>query len=296
MTQPSGKVLGLPSKYSFHLNISPFVCAVNALDILLRLLLRCWRTRSFNAAARSIANDLFDVEENRGHTRGLAQLQEIWQVRLVVFIFGALPQIIKLYAMRGITGTQVLASLYLGSFVVLEAVIWALEDFRNSAVNQDDRIETIPWFGTRLPDRLGTYSRPAPGRLQLSSRLPQPGTDRAMPVYGIDVILNLIRILTLVTSLIIPGYLIPILGLRNDLGRLIEYQDYMNGAIVFSFVIPGSYTFRFREDNVAGRPLRLRPYGHIVFTSIHALAAILTYGFVYKPLGTYRPEWTNQLG
>ena len=46
------------------------------------------------------------------------------------------------------------------------------------------RYITTSWVGTKWLNWPGTFFRLAPGRLQVSSRLPQPGIDRAMPAMG----------------------------------------------------------------------------------------------------------------
>ena len=64
MTQPSGKVLGMPSKYGFYLNSSPIVVTVDALELLFKLLWRTISMRSLGSAARSVTQERFvDVGE-----------------------------------------------------------------------------------------------------------------------------------------------------------------------------------------------------------------------------------------
>ena len=94
--------------------------------------------RSFDAAAQSVSQERF-VDFGGRHT-GLAQLQEIRSVRLIVFVFGALPQIIKLYAMRGILCTQICASLFFGSFLIIEAVMLWLNKYRNTTQGLDGHV------------------------------------------------------------------------------------------------------------------------------------------------------------
>ncbi|KAG6995802.1 hypothetical protein G7Y79_00041g077540 [Physcia stellaris] len=139
MTQPAGRVLGMPSKYSFYLNSSPIVCMGNALEIVSKL---CWRTYDLNsvdAAAHWTAKEIFEDVERPEPPTELEKLQENRTVRLCIFILGALPQVIKLYAMRGIVGTKVCASMYLSSFLVIEAAMRWLERYRTDSRGQDDQ-------------------------------------------------------------------------------------------------------------------------------------------------------------
>ena len=53
----------------------------------------------------------------------LASLQENSSFRIAVFFLGALPQVIKLFAIRGIPWTQALGGMYLVSFLVTECIV-----------------------------------------------------------------------------------------------------------------------------------------------------------------------------
>lgn len=86
--------------------------------------------RSLDNAARSVADDLFENDESLERPDTITRLQESKAIRLIVFVFGALPQAVKLWAMRGIVRTQICALLFLGSFTVIEAIMLWLEKYR----------------------------------------------------------------------------------------------------------------------------------------------------------------------
>ena len=130
MTQPTGRVLGTPSTCSFYFNSSPIVCLANALEIVSKLCWRLYSLRSVDAAASLTAKELFEDLESPERPTRLARLKENKDVRLAIFFLGALPQIIKLYAMTGIVGTKVCASMYLGSFLIIEAIMRWFEKYR----------------------------------------------------------------------------------------------------------------------------------------------------------------------
>ncbi|KAL8786931.1 MAG: hypothetical protein Q9195_008010 [Heterodermia aff. obscurata] len=130
MTQPSGKVLGMSSRYGFYFNTSPIVCTFNALELVFKLVWRKHSMRSLAAAAQSMAEEVSE-DVDGSHSR-LAQLQENKTMRLIGFVIGPLPQVIKLYAMRGIPGTQICASLFFGSFLVIEAIMTLLNQHRHT--------------------------------------------------------------------------------------------------------------------------------------------------------------------
>ena len=132
MCQPCGKILGLPSKYGFYLTSSPVICVANGLELVFKLLWRSYSMWSVEDAASLTANEIFEDIESSGRHNGLAQLQEICQMRVIVFAFGAMTQIIKLYAMTGISRTKIFASLYLGSFFVIELIMKWSKRYRSS--------------------------------------------------------------------------------------------------------------------------------------------------------------------
>ena len=51
-------------------------------------------------------------------------VDRVWRLSMLSFVFGALPQAIKVFAMRGIPVTQLLVAIYFVSFIVPEAFRW----------------------------------------------------------------------------------------------------------------------------------------------------------------------------
>ena len=136
MCQPCGKILGQPSKYGFYLTSSPIICVANASELVLNLLWRSCSTRSVKTAASLTANEVFEDLKDPGRHGELAQLQDIKLVRFLVFAFGAMPQVVKLYSLSGIPGTKICASLYLGSFVAIEVIMTGLQRYRSSSISK----------------------------------------------------------------------------------------------------------------------------------------------------------------
>ena len=117
--------------------------------------------QSMSGAAKSTARELFEDDENPEDLEGFAQLQENVTIRIVVFLFGALPQVIKLFAFTGVSGTQICASLFLGSFTMNEIIMWWLRWHRDTVRNADAKPafldsfamnEIITWWLRRHQD------------------------------------------------------------------------------------------------------------------------------------------------
>ena len=124
MTQPSGRVCDLPTKHRFILRSSPIICAFDGFGVLAIWLWHMfWHLEAPSTAARRIARARFrDVEEEAGED-SLSSLEKNVLFRYTVFLLGALPQAVKLFASSGVPWTQAWGAMYFGSWVVLEALV-----------------------------------------------------------------------------------------------------------------------------------------------------------------------------
>ena len=140
MTQPSGRVCDLPSKHRFLLRSSPVICAFDAVGVrALWIAHMLWHLEAPSTAARRIARARFRDIENEDEEESLTSLEKNFPFRIVVFLFGALPQAIKLFASSGISWLKAWRAMYLGSWTVLEVLIWVIAAYdrrrRNAGVN-----------------------------------------------------------------------------------------------------------------------------------------------------------------
>ncbi|KAH0435881.1 hypothetical protein CcaCcLH18_04663 [Colletotrichum camelliae] len=119
-TQPSGRIVGFPSSWGPALKCSPVFCIVNAIEAL-----NCIRLRRDFAWALVVAPHKYDVDEKSAH-RDVVSLQRNTLIRVVTFVLGPVLQATKLYACQGIFWTQVLAAIYLGSFLCDEVMLCLL--------------------------------------------------------------------------------------------------------------------------------------------------------------------------
>ena len=315
MTQPSGKVLGMPSEYGFYFNSSPIVCTANALELFFMLVWRTYSMRSVNAAAQSMAEEVF--EDVGGGRSGLAQLQENKAFRLIVFVIGALPQLIKLYAMRGILGTQFCASLFLGSFLIIEAVMMWLNTYRNTTQELDGQVtdlndskrpllSLVLWTSYVFPFSListATWRKKVNSvllclffifmkalslsRRQRSSSVTAPRDNVFRDIFR-QVLLGIIFFFSVASLLYIGPLDI------ESLGRIVLWLILWTMAWTWFFIA-------LKIGPAANAPprehaLNLGRFSPFFFILLQILAAIITYYLKYDPVGTYKPGWTNQLG
>jgi hypothetical protein len=137
MTQNSIFDRDFPSGILFPARSSPFICATDALEVLLRLIGYMYVGASAPAAARRMvqkrmwqpprSNTITTADgANNNHEDAaeppLTLGDQHPRAQTVVFILGVLPQAIKLFGMCGIPWTQACGGLYLSSFLVIAGV------------------------------------------------------------------------------------------------------------------------------------------------------------------------------
>lgn len=128
-------------------------------------------------------------------------------LRPVVFGLGALPQLIKLFAIRGIPVVQAWAACYLFAFVVVEALLQAAEGADHGEARRGDREAFAARFGAadRWVARLGLLGEMTGAVwalgvvLHAACETPSGGEPRAS--------LKLLVIVGLVMSLAVPSVL-----------------------------------------------------------------------------------------
>jgi hypothetical protein len=124
MTQPSGRVLGSPSRYRTYLRSSPIFCALDALSFLLKLLFSPFLPgASVSVAISQIIRQRYSDAEDEAE--GIQSLEKMVILRWVFFLIGTLGPAVKMAAMGGIPWTKAWGMMYLGSFLVFEVMIFA---------------------------------------------------------------------------------------------------------------------------------------------------------------------------
>jgi hypothetical protein len=90
MSQPSGRVLGLPSKQSFALRTSPVVCGLSVIDTVLEFCYHFFRTSSPPKAATEIVRfRLANLDNSVKDEFSVLRSNTIF--RAITFFMGALP-------------------------------------------------------------------------------------------------------------------------------------------------------------------------------------------------------------
>ena len=167
MAQPSGLIFGTASQlngfFAFAMRSSPILCAYNAITFLLCLLWHTVSLRSPHAAKRHVARSRFR-NDPKDQESSLYKLQHNFIFQAATFVLGAVPQIVKLYAMRGLMWTQIWGSVYFGFFVILQTLVLFPED---ASIQQDTHSATAQDHLDRPPDHDGTWLEGISGAIVL---------------------------------------------------------------------------------------------------------------------------------
>lgn len=117
-TQPSGRIDGLPSSWGSAVKCSPIFCIINALQALnsIRII------RRDSELILVVAPHKYDADDEFNHT-DVATLQRNTLFCIIAFILGPVLQATKLYACQGIFWTQLLATIYIASFLCDELTL-----------------------------------------------------------------------------------------------------------------------------------------------------------------------------
>ena len=312
MTQPAGSIgNGISAEQSFYLRASPFVCVAEAFAALTHFVFLTMETWNPSLAINSISRAKYRNSTGVGTTRSqLQNLQDNDLFRLILFTFGVVPQTLKLYSCGGIPTSQIWASLYLLSWVILELLVvmparfgpFEGPDYQRSvraySIIVDNLVELICYITIHYCDFMALHFQYL--EMARQRQIHNPPTSWADHLAGYSV--GTYFILLLCARLISPGpalfetffylyylYSLMDLGLAEDLW-LVALRL---GRFISVIGIGG-----LNKDSVPGKSL-FREYtrvGCIAFFLMQILTAVGSYKLKYDPAGTSRPAWTEYLG
>ena len=326
MTQPAGNVFAFPSvDQGFGMCSSPLVCACDALHFLVHFIGHTISTRSLREAMRLTLKPRFQ-NWNTGKGGSAAILRRNIIFRFSLFTLGALPQIIKLLCMQGIPVTTIIASLYFGSFLVLEIAVYfssrlgrdlEVDSQGDDSVRSGDTLKKGVGWNLRVgvialsdnimffPLVLSAYEiaktigpRPWPCAVGLCILAITPGID-TLWLKGEKVTLT--QALMLFPNQI--GYFSSscLLLSISDRARSTDSRT-MHGlwVCVGLFVIMGiginsTYWLKMMSKlDVQSKEIEsLMSFFWVIY---YLGTALLYYSFRYDSSGTFKPLWANQLG
>lgn len=131
MVQPSGEVLGLPSRSGFVLRSSPLVCVLDTIHTITVFIKHVSLLKFPRAAARKVLRDRFP--DDGSPTDSLTQFRDNTVVRLLAFVLSTSTGVVKIYGMHNVPWTKIWASMLWSDFLMLELLLFiAGKDRSNS--------------------------------------------------------------------------------------------------------------------------------------------------------------------
>ena len=324
MTQPCGRALDLSAKYGFALRSNPLLCASDALTVLTSTLYWSIQLRSLLGGARKVARCRFEGESSSS----LQELQRNKIFRTWVFVLGALPQTVKLYAMSGIFWTKVLSSMFIGSFAILEVIVGylagGLEDLpRDETANTDDgEIRLFNLLAQAVSLTFSFYYLGL-GLYEAVENITGPSSLLNLTIYGVFVTLANLCTMAVVNrrGLVQSWPLYESIGvalvcmsssgtysvlaspntyLRPELDRSVTY------GLLYFFTIFASVHWALVATIQGYRELHLLQLTRRVhyidislemfFICVNLAAALTFYAYKFDSRGTFKPSWTEYLG
>jgi hypothetical protein len=124
MAQPSGKILGLQSRYRIYLSSSPILCVADAVSAIFgltfsMLILRVNPIKTSRLVMLRRTEHIVTVEKVEYRPR---RFQSRTWARSLFFILGALPAAIKLCSFTGLPWTKTWGMMFLSSFIIIELI------------------------------------------------------------------------------------------------------------------------------------------------------------------------------
>jgi hypothetical protein len=282
------------------MKLSPIVCALDTLSLLLELSYRriCTTSTLRQAAALTWRTRFSDGN------RPMSKLP-LW-LHVIVFGLGALPQVLKLLACRGIHFSQAWAVLWTTSFITFELVAIAAattENGHRSTFVDDDQLARLKYYRQSLV-RFGILIHTLfllfvdlAIQKQLSDdatrySFPLPGPFLIYKLFGANLLFLGCPLLLLNNRHMILAGLVMMLG-RNLLLTISGNMSEMNSFFPVLAVAIGILTLLFSKliGPKKGEGILL------LWTTLEMITIPwVYYCFLYDSKGTSKPIWTEQLG
>lgn len=253
-------------------------------------------------------------------------LQQNVVFRVALFTLGTLPQLVKLFSMGGIPFTKTWASLYFGSFLILEVGVYFFRAFERDAATHntasspirsgDSPEKGVEWklraaviilSNTIVLYPLGISAfeiakmigpRPWPYVVGLCILCITPLLDKLwLQRETVTLIQTLVLFPNLLGVFLSCCVLLPLSdrARATDSGTTIGLH--ICAGILVAVVI--SINAFYWTKSMIGLDIRSKEIevGLGSFQAVLNLGtALLYYAFKYNPNGTYKPSWVNQLG
>ncbi|KAL2783550.1 hypothetical protein BJX66DRAFT_318324 [Aspergillus keveii] len=311
IAQRSGRVLGTKCRHQAILRSSPIVCGFDAMDMLISWVAHAYspttpRPRIRHGASKVLLQRFID-KEGTPNIQAIARFKAQSAVRYLAFFLGVIPQLIKLFASRGVAWSQAAGAMYLASWVLFEALVLAA-DLKHGAGEQITT-QSRPYRQGQLVLKIWTFAAmilhgvlfSIPIHIQVEI-IKDAGNTWA---YYNTLIRTSIALVTYTFSLWWGSFLT-----ADHIPSQISFQCLCCGVAfhiafspapesgkavyltsVFVVCVGGGFIFSFfKRRRAVGVVLVILQVFNVV------TQPLLLYMLMYDPAGTYQPGWVRWLG
>ena len=322
MFQPAGELVGakIDSIPRSFLRSSPIICLIDAVFIVTKYIEFVVEERNPKLALHKFIRFRFPDDVNDEAREGsYRNLQKKFIVRLVLFLFTC-PQYIKLYASSGILGPQLVTSMYLLSFVVVECFVniplrTARQDVGNTPrATAAYGSTSLPYVSSALATAFAFWFTASSFRdafPQLKYTMPQ-WIGIITTLFGFVATFFALGTLFWVASsrqvatvpvliwLLLTG--LPVLYyLGGSLLKKLDPSGKCSTLLIMAWV---SVALKYASSTIApmrtnGHPRTIKLIEFVLtlyFFILNLGTAVLYFWASYSSVGTNRPQWTDYLG
>ncbi|KAK5124112.1 hypothetical protein LTR85_001815 [Meristemomyces frigidus] len=328
MSQPSGRILGHPSTMNFTLRCSPVLCAASAIDSIVRVIAYTISEGSFPDGVKLFTAVRFSDRRN-DDDGSFNSMRKNTLFRTLLFVLGVVPQLVKIYATRGIPWTLAWCTAFLATYVVDQVIVLFAYCLKLepgiSAAAAAPRMQTqyrirglrvyrlytrmFLWSSYAFASGFFAYGLESLALQSLGQRGLQASATLiilaalvlcfvaysvgAMVVFALTARMTMKEIFGLLAV-----FLMALGLLTKGLDGTGTAHGVINGIgniVAFASSLCAIETFNMTTTSPR-RTTYLRYSLGVNFVGLHFAAAALYYGLVYDPSTTAKPTWTNWLG
>jgi len=321
MTQNSTFDRDFPSGILFPARSSSLVCAIDVLDVLLRLFLYMYVGASAPAAARRVVQKRMwqpprSIAVAMAADPPLTLGDQHPRAHVVLFVLGVLPQAIKLFGMHGIPWLQACGGLYLSSFLVIAGVgaLARRAERDNANISWEGPLDELMmkvWNFTSIwvvaVVQVGVWVSCGRALLHPAWHIGPDSSTLSLIAWllaflmflVITALLNMLTAFSLFVTISIPTILGKIAYFAVSASLVIGVSFYGTPYLVMTFILGPDYLlFSMYVWVAAFYATKVVPHHllMIFFGLVNLVLSILYYRFRYDPTGTVKPLWAEKLG
>jgi hypothetical protein len=328
MSQPAGKVCDAPRSIGPLMRVSPIICFLDMLSIILRSVVYSIRKRSIKHGRTLVMTQRYAYDYETAES-ALSEFKYSSPIRLINFL-ASVSQIVKLFAFQSILWTKIWATMYLAFFLTVELHVFVskrwlprpwpptIQQADPEHIPRTSDFRSLPYISTTLGAFFAVSFMINATALALSHRdrpintadctgiillicslaIFVPSSCYSYVARGDDRDLTMAQISLAVVVLVPVVYLLALVQ-HTTVSLAPQVSNYLmlGLVLIWTFASLNWASVTFSEAGLAWYiKRRIENVLAFVFFILNLIAALLYYRFGYNPAGTIKPAWTESLG